>query len=510
MKFNLKKYRISLFALIVIASIAGCKKYLVEDDRSNFTQSNYFTSATQARAFVNGIYGGYLNNINYGLYFFLNGDAYGEAPFITLELFAGHATSLGQSVNNNNVIFERTDPTNPGFETVWKSCYTSIEECNIALNRIPAISMDDATKKSLLGEVYFLRAFYYYYLVRLYGDVPLITTPVDINSPLLYPARTAKDQVYTQVVNDLLAAEQSGLPATDQTGRTSMGAVHTLLSSVYLTMAGYPLQKTENYSKAADEAKQVLPLYTLFDNYLYLHDNGHKNQGELIFQSQYDVKVATNSLPQLTVPFNLPVGAYGDHLGAMIPTNDFFNSYEAGDKRTQEQQFYFSKYPNSGNLKDTIIFGEHCLFKYFHLESSVTGTANSGKCDENYTFLRLPEALLTYAEATNEVSGPTADAYAAVNQIRTRANLKPLNGLSQDQFRQAIWKERYHELAYEGKAYFDIQRTHQIYDVKNNTFGPATSTPNEQGVTMKDQYYLWPIPQREIATNNKLTQNTGW
>ncbi|MGN8070442.1 RagB/SusD family nutrient uptake outer membrane protein [Mucilaginibacter sp. SG564] len=510
MKFNLKKYRIGLSALIVIASVSGCKKYLDEDNRSNFTQENYFTSANQARTFVNGIYGGYINNINYGLYFFQNGDAYGEAPFITLELFAGHTTTLGQSVNNKKVINENTDPTNPGFETVWKSCYTAIEESNLALARIPAISMDANVKKSLLGEVYFLRAFYYYHLVRLYGDVPLITQPVDLSSPLLYPARTPQAQVYDLIVSDLLAAEQSGLPNTDQTGKVSLGAVHTLLSSVYLTMAGYPLQKTENYQKAADEAKQVLPLYTLFTDYAYLHDNPHKNQGELIFQSQYLVGVATNAITQLTVPFNLQVGAYGDHLGAMIPTDAFFASYEAGDKRTQEKQFYFSKYPDANNPADTITFGEHCLYKYFQVESSVSGTANSGKCDENWTLLRLPEAMLIYAEASNEVNGPTADAYDAVNQIRTRAKLAPLSGLTKDQFRVAIWKERYHELAYENKAYFDIQRTHQIYDVKNNVFGPATSTANEQGVTMKDQYYLWPIPQREIATNSKLTQNTGW
>ncbi|WPU92285.1 RagB/SusD family nutrient uptake outer membrane protein [Mucilaginibacter sabulilitoris] len=510
MKFNFKKYSTGILMLAIITSVSSCKKYLEEDSRSNFTQDNYFTSANQARTFVNGIYGGYINNINYGLYFFQNGDAYGEAPFITLELFAGHTTTLGQSTNNKKVINQNTDPTNPGFETVWKSCYTAIEECNLALARIPAINMDAAVKKSLLGEVYFLRAFYYYHLVRLYGDVPLLTAPVDLKSPLLYPERTPQAQVYDQVVNDLLAAEQSGLPNTDQTGRTSMGAVHTLLSSVYLTMAGYPLQKTENYAKAAAEAKQVLPLYTLFDNYAYLHDNPHKNQGELIFQSQYLVGVATNAITQLTVPFNLQVGAYGDHLGAMIPTDDFFKSYEAGDKRTEEKQFYFSKYPNANNPADTINFGEHCLYKYFQVESSVSGTANSGKCDENWTLLRLPEAMLTYAEASNEVNGPTADAYDAVNQIRTRANLKPLAGLSKDQFRIAIWKERYHELAYENKAYFDIQRTHQIYDVKNNTFGPATSTPNEQGVTMKAQYYLWPVPQRERNTNTKLTQNTGW
>ncbi len=499
MKFNFKKYRIGYMLLILTLTISSCKKYLDEKDKSNFVKDNYFTTASQAQTFVNGIYS--------QLHLFQNGDAYGEAPFITIELFAGHATSLGQSVNNSNVINQRTDAVNPGFEDVWKNSYNAIANANLALERIPTIGMDATLKKRLLGEVYFLRAFFYFHLVRLYGDVPLITTSITVDSPDLYPSRTAYAQVYDQIISDLQAAEASGLPETDQTGRVSLGAVRTLLSSVYLTTAGYPLQKTANYALAAAEAQKVLADYTLFTNYAYLHDNAHKNQGELIFQGQYLVGVATNAIPQLTLPFNLPVGSYGDHLGAMIPTNAFFASYEAGDLRAKEREFYFSSYPQYGDTTKTVVFGEHALYKYFHVESAL----GNGQSDENWTFFRLPEAILIYAEASNEAGGPTADAIAQVNKIRTRAQLPALAGtLSQQQFREAIWKERYHELAYEDKAYFDIQRTHMIYDVVNNTFGDAFSTPNEQGVTMKQQYLLWPIPQREINTNKKLTQNTGW
>ncbi|HVW95114.1 MAG TPA: RagB/SusD family nutrient uptake outer membrane protein [Mucilaginibacter sp.] len=498
MKINIKKYRIGYLLLILTFTASSCKKYLDEKDNSNFVKNNYFATAAQARTFVNGIYT--------QLHLFQNGDAYGEAPFITLELFAGHATSLGQSVNNSNVIHQRTDAVNPGFEDVWQNSYNAIANANLALEQIPNVAMDDAAKKSLLGEVYFLRAFFYYHLVRLYGDVPLLTKSVTIDSPDLYPSRSPQEQVYAQIISDLTAAESSGMPETDQTGRVSLGAVHTLLASVYLTTAGYPLQKTENYAKAADEASKVLNDYKLFTDYAYLHDNAHKNQGELIFQGQYLVGVSTNAIPQLTIPFNLPVGAYGDHLGAMIPTNEFFNSYESGDLRTEERQFYFSSYPQYGDDSKTIVFGEHCLYKFFHVESAL----GNGQSDENWTFLRLPEAMLIYAEASNEVNGPTPEAYAQVNKIRARAHLAPLSGLTKDQFREAIWKERYHELAYEDKAYFDIQRTHMVYDVVNNKFGDAFSTPNEQGVTMKEQYLLWPIPQREINTNNKLTQNPGW
>ena len=498
MKLYIRKNWVGCILLILTITISGCKKYLDEKDYGNFVKNNYFTTGDQAQTFVNGIYA--------NLHLFQNGDAYGESPFITIELFAGHATSLGQSVNNGNVIHQRTDAVNPGFEDVWENSYKAIANTNLALERIPAIGMDDNLKKKLLGETYFLRAFFYYHLVRLYGDVPLITKSVTVSSPDLYPTRTPVAQVYDQIISDLQAAEGSGLPETDQTGRVSLGAVRTLLASVYLTTAGYPLQKADNYALAASEAQKVLTDYTLFTDYAFLHDNAHKNQGELIFQGQYLVGVATNAIPQLTLPFNLPVGSYGDHLGAMIPTDQFVASYEAGDLRAEERQFYFSSYPQFGDATKTVVFGEHALYKYFHVESAL----GNGQSDENWTFLRLPEAMLIYAEATNEVSGPTQDAYDQVNKIRTRAKLASLSGLTKDQFRQAIWRERYHELAYEDKAYFDIQRTHMVYNPVNNTFGDALSTPTEQGVTMKEQYYLWPIPQREISTNNKLTQNPGW
>src|SRR5437762_2937757 len=121
--------------------------------------------------------------------------------------------------------------------------------------------MDDGLKKKLIGEAYFFRAFYYYHLVRLYGDVPLITKSQTVNSPDLYPSRSPVADVYKQIISDLQAAEASGMPNTDATGRVSLGAVKTLLASVYLTTAGFPLKQTENYAKAASEIEPVLGWY---------------------------------------------------------------------------------------------------------------------------------------------------------------------------------------------------------------------------------------------------------
>lgn len=479
----------------------GCSDYLQEVNKSNFTQDSYFTSASQAQSAVDGIYA--------SLRMFNDDNGYGERPWVSLELINGHASTLGQSFYNSQFINQTADAANPPFRRIWQLSYNAIGSANLALQRIPGISMDDVQKKSLLGQTYFLRAFFYYHLVRLYGDVPLLTGPIDATSADLYPARSPQADVYTLILKDLAQAEQAGLPTSDQTGRITVGAVKSLMASVYLTMAGFPLQKTENYQKAADKAKEVLAsgAYSLFTSYDYLHDNAHKNQGELILQAQYATGIATNSLSALVIPYFARVSVYGDEYGALIPTEAFYNTYEPGDLRAQERQFYFSQYPSISDTTKVVKFGVHALYKYFHKESALNRNVNT---DENWTLLRLPEVMLIYAEASNEVSGPTQAAYDAINAIRARAKLKPLAGLSKEQFREAIWKERYHELAYENKAYFDTQRTRKAYDVINNKFVDAVGFKNESGATFTSKYLLWGIPQYEINNNKKLTQNEGW
>src|SRR5699024_11677350 len=103
------------------------------------------------------------------------------------------------------------------------------------------VEMDESKKKDLLGEDRFLRAFYYYHLVRLYGEIPLVTEPVDASSEEFYPEEASIDSIYGQILEDLKVAEQAGLKKNSTSGRVTQGAVKSLLASVYLTMAGYPL-----------------------------------------------------------------------------------------------------------------------------------------------------------------------------------------------------------------------------------------------------------------------------
>ena len=479
----------------------GCKKYLQEDIKSNFTQDNYFTSKQQAQSAIDGLYP--------SLRTFQSNNGYGERPWVALELIVGHASTLGQSFYNGELINHTIDASNPFFSQLWNDSYFAIANANLDIQKISNMDLADADKQLLLGQAYFFRAYFYFLLVRLYGDVPLITTPIDATSPGLYAGRTSQDSVYMQVVSDLQAAEQTNLPNTDQTGRISLGAVKSLLASVYLRMAGYPMQMgNEYYQKAAAKAKEVLAAgwYHLFDNYDYLHDNAHKNQGELILQAQYEAGIATNGICQMIIPYMIGISKFHDEYGALVPTDNYYNSYQSNDLRTKEQEFYFSKYPSIKDPTNIINFGGHYLYKYFHKESAL----NTANCDENWTLLRLPEVMLIYAEASNEVNGPTPEAYNQLNAIRARAQLAPLSGLTKDQFREAVWRERYHELCYENKAYFDIQRTHKYYDVKDDKFVDVIGYTDETGAKWDEKYLLWGVPQREIDNNKKLTQNTGW
>ncbi|MBO3269526.1 MULTISPECIES: RagB/SusD family nutrient uptake outer membrane protein [Hymenobacter] len=487
-------------------AVTSCDDFLGVDSRSQIRPDDYYSTAGQAQAAVNGLY----NNLR----IVQNDTGYGERIWVTLELMALHATTLGQSFNNNQFINQSIDPANPSFSSVWNTAYNGIGAANLAITRIPAIDMDETQKTQLLGQAYFIRAYLYNLLVRLYGDVPLLTEPVNGPGPNLYPSRSPKADVYNLIISDLQTAEAAGLPVVDRTGRISQSAVKALLADVYLTTAGFPMQIKENYQKAADKAAEVIDAgsYPLFANYISLHNNTDKNQGEFILQAQYANGIATNAISPLIVPYNVGISAYGDEYGSLIPTEEFYNSYEAGDLRAQEQQFYFSEYrafDRSTNQQKTNIvkFNRHALYKYFHLESALNRNYN---CDENWTLIRMPEVMLIYAEAINEASAATPKAYEQINKIRARAKLPALSGLSQDAFRQAVWKERYHELAYENKAYFDIQRTRKAYDVKNNTFVNVIGFKGEVGPAFQEKYLLWGIPSTEINNNKELTQNPGW
>ncbi|QNL49921.1 RagB/SusD family nutrient uptake outer membrane protein [Olivibacter sp. SDN3] len=498
---------ISIITAATLFGLSSCSQsFLDEDNKSNLTQENYFQNAAQAETFVTGIYTSLRANTA--------GNGYGETPWVTLELLTGHATTNSQSNFNLGVINHTAGTENPGFYSYWSEFYNGIAKANVAITRIPEIEMDEAQKANLLGEAHFLRAYYYFFLTRLFGNIPLLTAPVDpANVEELRPNRSEVQAIYDLIVSDLTIAEGSGLPNVDRTGKVSLGAVKALLSNVYLTMAGYPLNRgAEYYQLAADKAAELANegdgWYPLFDNLNALHDRPNKNQGEFIFQVQYLGGVANNNVTQMIIPYNIGISRHGDEYGSINPLPAFVNTYEEGDLRSAERGFFFTRAQRL-STSATVTFPP-ALFKYW-LEAS-SGANGDLNPDINFTLMRMPEVYLIHAEAANEANGgPTPEAYASLNKVRDRANLAPLSGLTQDQFRQAVWRERYHELCYENKSYFDILRTRKAYNLSNDTFVDLIGFRNESGTTWTEKYLLLPIPQRELQANPNLEPNNpGW
>ncbi|MCK7555966.1 RagB/SusD family nutrient uptake outer membrane protein [Chitinophaga sedimenti] len=228
-----------------------------------------------------------------------------------------------------------------------------MENCNSVIENVGAtMVVDEVTKKRYLGEVHFLRAWYYFQAVRLFGDVPLKLLPTkDFNNVRI--KRSPKAAVYEQIVKDLLLAEQSGLPWTDISGRVNMGAVKALLAKVYITMAGYPLQKgTPYYQLAYEKSLEVIGngSFTLFEDYAGLRNPANRNSGEHILMLQRHTTAAPSNIHGAYLPYPvLPVSIQPGYGGAMAPMQAFYDSYDRADARKQERAFFIRVTPGTGS-----------------------------------------------------------------------------------------------------------------------------------------------------------------
>ena len=505
MKINTDIISKYLICVILIVFVSSCTRFLEEQDQSNFTADNYFSNAAQAESGVNSAYYG-IEAIFSGNY----GFGGGLAPWLMLEFATGYAnTELGEAVENRWVRTLTNSSDNQEGKVWWDQCYKGIANANLCIAEIPAVTMDEAKKNQLLGQTRFLRALYYYNLVRIFGKVPLITSPVDLNSPDMYPSQASEADVYKVIVEDLNVAETSGLPEIDIIGRVSLGAVKSLLASVYLTMAGYPLQKgNEYYQLAADKAWEVIESnnYSLFESYDYLHIPTFKNKGENIFQAQYAALIGPSYWQSAILPYNKGISVYDGQSGAIFSELPFVNSFESGDKRAEEKQFFYKFYTLKADRTDTIDLGNHYIYKLFDVLANES-TASSGL---NWPIIRYAEVLLIYAEASNEVSGPTIESYEAVNEIRRRAQLPELSGLSKDEFRDAIFKESCHELCFEDKTWFNMARTRRAYNLTTDSVEDLIGYVFVSGAVYAEKDLLFPIPTSEMNSNPNLIQNPGY
>ncbi|MGC3948407.1 MAG: RagB/SusD family nutrient uptake outer membrane protein [Chryseolinea sp.] len=495
----------------LLLGVSGCSEFLEEADPSNLTPQSFYTLPKHADAAILT----YTSTRFYG-----DGAGIFSSNWQLLEAPTGTTTTeTAQNSDLNNLYTLSWDPNTGHIQNWWRGLYIVVANANLVIANVPNITMDEAAKTKVIGEALFLRAWAYFYAVRLWGDIPLILAPQTATSEDFFPSRTPQAEVYAQIVADLVQAEAAGLPWTDKSGRVSQSAIKSLLAKVYLTMAGQPLNKgVEYYTLAATKSKEVIDnagTILLFDNYYKVHDQSLKNVGEHIFMLQYNFDVAENPMQNMFPNFK-PVSYRGPSgTGSTIPAQDFYNSYDAGDKRTKDQEGYFyTTYYTNGNGAPFSL-GAPYIFKHFNITANGTaGTAGTAKDNLNVPMIRFAEVLLIYAEAQNEVGGPNQAAYDAFKKIRDRAQLTTpdIGTYTKASFQQAVWRERWLELCFEGITWFDMVRLRKVYNHTTKGFDDFVGHINKNSnQALQEKHLLFPLTRQEMINNPNLTpQNPGY
>ena len=431
----------------------------------------------------------------------------------------GTAYIYRESISN----FTNTS-TNDYVNAVWQHCYTGISRTNIVIQRLAVADFDAATKSPIDGQVKFLRAFYYFKLVRLFGGVPLFLKEVTKVDDAFLP-RSSADAVYSQIIADAKdAISELDAPAKfPQTGEATKGSATMLLAEVYATQKKWADAETLLNTLAAMN-------YGLNANYADAFAPANKNSRESIFDIQFlggtVLGTTPNPLPFYFLPRSINtliitgIAINNSTTGGWnTPTKDLINAYEPNDKRLDASIGIAEGTYNASDLfvysanKSVVGYvpaagkvGVPYIKKYEHSPLiAVTGSS------DNFPIYRYADALLLLAEVQNEQG---KSPLAALNTVRARAGLTGTTTTDQVSLRGIIAHERRVELAFENHRWNDLVRTGQAVDVMN-AFGTLLKTqvnyltPDTYNVTVNK--LLYPIPQPEIDLNpGVMTQNPGY
>jgi len=488
-----------IISVISLSCMSACKKFLEENPKSFLTTSEFYTTPQQIQAAVDGCYTGLGTpwaSIFVGLPL---------SPVLSLEYLAGYSKMTFPIGNDEADFLNPSDPvpnTNGYLEDWWKDIYYPLENCNSVIDNVSKTKVvDEAAKKKYLGKVCFLRAWYYFLGVRLFGSIPLKTTPTLGLDSLQLPKAPIED-IYNQIVQDLTTAEQSGLPWTDKTGHVTLGAIKSLLAKVYLTMAGYPLNKgNEYYQEAYDKTKEVINSheFTLFPSYADIRDPANDNAGGHIFMLQGDGDIAVNIMSYSALPYQVPISAMNGVGGGLTPSIAFYNSYGNDDER--KTGFFYTQHADFQDPTKIIKLDQPYILKYWDDIGEQTG-----KYGANIPLIRYADILLVCAEAKASLDGGTTsdpDAVNAFYQVHHRAfpsSAKPASITFEQVFKERCW-----ELCYESQTWFDMVRTHKAFDVVNNKVVDIIGykAPNHTR-PFKESDLLLPIPFTEIHLDPQL------
>ncbi len=485
-----------LFGFIFLTS---CNDFLDKSPLVGVTEENFYRNEEDAIAAINAVYG--------ALQFELTPEAH-------FRWFWGDVMSddseKGGSGPNDAPELARLEsfqgPVNTGFlEAEWTANYEGIYRANTVLERVPPIEMNETLKTRILAEAKFLRAWYFYNLVTIFGDVPLVDhvlAPSEYEMP-----RTAASEVWAFIERDLTEAAND-LPVKSQygagdIGRMTKGAAQALLVKTYLYQS--------KFAEAQPLAEAIVNSgeYALVPDYNLIFTTAGENNEESIFEIQYMTESGGNwgynngNEGTLTNVFQRARGTFNG-FGFNLPTQDFVDAFfEEGFEDPRLSATVFREGDQMGDrgvfTKEATGFPhDYYPKKYFNNSSEEASfgdpNPNGGSNDR---VIRYADVLLMHAEAAYH-NGNEAAALASLNLVRQRVGIPDVTA-SGSALLDAIYHERRVELGLEGHRFFDLVRT-----------GRGTSVLGSLGYT-EGVHNVFPIPESQIqATNGAITQNPGY
>ncbi|QZT37136.1 RagB/SusD family nutrient uptake outer membrane protein [Halosquirtibacter xylanolyticus] len=527
-------------SLFGVGMLSSCESMLDIEPQSYYIKDKFFKDADQAEMSVKGIYDVLSTKYTYSHLLSLNYPMDNDISFMK-----------GATFNNDNRLIAHytVTPTTSLVERTWGYLYKGVENANVAIEGIHSMDLykngTDASKKRLFqleAEAKFMRAFLYFDLVRLWGDVPLKTTAT-VTSDDYSIERSDRDLVYAQIIKDLREAKSLlGEDTGYQNDRVSQGAISGYIVRALLYRAGYYLAADGNmkrspdyltyYKEAAVEAKELMDRGThdllddyeqLFKNLAIFKQDAKENLFEIAFFNASHGTQDAGIIGTWNSPL-VKAGKYGraNAYVQVVPT--FKDEFEGLDQRRDVSVADFTI--DADGSHKSIGEGKPFYPGKWRRDWIAEPAQNPNNTNVNWCTLRYADVLLMFAEAVNEVrddlpAGITLqDGFDAINKVRKRAGVIDVeNTLDHNDFLLAIQKERKLELCFEGWRKYDLIRWN-LLDTKiketqakmNAEYPSANSTGNQIGYLAgnhfeANKHELLPIPQREIAENNKLKEH---
>lgn len=486
--------QLSAFAIVQ----GSCKKTVdIPAPSSSIAENAVYANSQTAIAVLTGIYGDMINS---------SGIFTGNRSISLLAGLSSDELSTYQPVTTLEGKYHTNSLSVIGAPTAgseqWRPLYNFVFKANAAVEGLTnekADALPAVVRNQLLGEAKFLRAFFYFYLVNLYGDLPLaLTTDPKVNTNL---GRTPKATVYQQIISDLIDAE--GLLSSTYLNQTLLGntserirpikwAATALLARVYLY--------TGDWAKADEKASALINNTSLYGLIPILNNVFLKNSQEAIWQLQ-----PTNASYNTQDARTFIIPATGPSLAnPVFLSKNVLNSYEINDQRNVLGNWVNRTiYQVRASVFDTVYFP--FKYKIDVPNNDINSSTGSTNMNEYLMVLRLSEQYLIRAEARaqqNNISGSQED----INAIRTRAGLSNTTANDETSLLAAILHERQTELFAEwGHRWFDLKRTGNVDAVM------SLVTPQKaNGALWQSYQQLYPLPLNDLNLMPNLTQNGGY